>query len=168
MIIYGTAFHVGDDVTTDLIISPQDRADDPAILAAHCLAAIDPAIAEQVHEGDVVLAGWSFGSGPDPDMAALSLRALGFGAVICSSAAASFVEAAAACALPVLTCPEAAARIAQGTVVRIDLESGRIDDRATGEQFSAPPPSPEVRTAVRGAQLLSRMRQVVEEEGFDG
>src|SRR5688500_4339045 len=100
MILYGTTHRVGDDVTAADIIAPQWRdADDPAVLAAHCLEAADPTIAERAQEGDVLLAGRGFGGSleqgdPDYDLAALALQAAGFAAVVCVSAAPGFVEAA--------------------------------------------------------------------------
>ena len=168
MILYATTHRVGDAITTDDIIAPEWRASgDPATLAAHCLAGVDPAIAERAREGDALLAGRDFGAGAEPDVAALALQAVGLAAIVCSSADAGFVAAAADFGLPVLVCPAAAA-IAEGMVVRIDLARGRIEDRASGAIFDAPPCAPELIAAVRRAQLLARMRRVVEEEGFDG
>src|SRR5262245_13413947 len=87
MILYGTAHRVGDAITTDDIIAPEWRAsDDPAALAAHCLAGLAPAVADRAREGDLLLAGRDFGAGPEPDVAALALQAAGFAAVICASA----------------------------------------------------------------------------------
>jgi 3-isopropylmalate/(R)-2-methylmalate dehydratase small subunit len=168
MILYATTHRVGDAITTDDIIAPEWRASgDPAALAAHCLAGVAPAVAERVREGDALLAGRDFGAGAEPDVAALALQAVGFAAVICSSADPGFVSTAADFGLPVLVCPAAAA-IAEGMVVRIDLARGRIEDRATGALYETPPCTPDLIAAVRRAQLLSRMRRVVEEEGFDG
>jgi 3-isopropylmalate/(R)-2-methylmalate dehydratase small subunit len=169
MVLYGTAHRVGASVRADAIIAPEHwAADDPALLAAHCLATVDPAIAEQAREGDLLLAGHSFGAGPEPKIAVLALQAVGFSAVICASADAEFVEAAEAYGLPVLICPAASSAIAPGVVVRLDLANGRITDRATGAVYQAPPVAPTLVAAVRRAQLLTRMRRVVEEEGFDG
>jgi 3-isopropylmalate/(R)-2-methylmalate dehydratase small subunit len=169
MILYGTTHRVGDDVTTNDIIAPEWRAaDDPAVLAAHCLAGVDPVIAERAREGDLLLAGRGFGGGPEPDAAALALQAAGFAAVVCVTADPSFVAAAATYGLPVLISPAAAAAITAGTVVRLDLARGRIEDRASGAVYDAPPCPPALIDAARRAQLLARMRRVVEEEGFDG
>jgi 3-isopropylmalate/(R)-2-methylmalate dehydratase small subunit len=169
MVLYGTTYRVGDGITTDAIIAPEHRADaDPAWLAALCLAGVDPAIAERAGEGDVLLAGADFGAGPDPEIAVLALQAAGFAAIVCASAAAGFVAAAEAYGLPALACPAAVSGIAPGGVARVDLASGRIADRATGQVYQAPPCAPALVDAVRRAQLLARMRRVVEEEGFDG
>jgi hypothetical protein len=52
--------------------------------------------------------------------------------------------------------------------VRLDLAGGRITDRASGESYAVPACAPALVDRVRRAQLLSRMRRVVEEEGYDG
>ncbi len=169
MILYGTTHRVGDGITTAAIIAPEHQADaDPAWLAAHCLAGVDPAIAEAAREGDVLLAGASFGAGPEAEIAVLALQAAGFAAIVCAAADAGFVAAAEAYGLPVLICPAAVAIIAPGGVVRLDLAGGRITDRANGEIYQAPPCAPTLVDMVRRAQLLARMRRVVEEEGYDG
>jgi 3-isopropylmalate/(R)-2-methylmalate dehydratase small subunit len=168
MILYGTTHRVGDNVTTDDIIAPELRgACDPALLSAHCLSAIAPAIAEAAREGDLLLAGHGFGRGGDPETAVLALQALGFAAVICASADPGLVETAAAYGLPVLI-SSAAAGIAPGAIARVDLASGTIADRSNGAVYQATPCPPELIAAARRAQLLARMRRVVEEEGFEG
>ena len=98
----------------------------------------------------------------------LALQAVGFAAIICVTADDGFVEAATIYGLPVLLCPAAVAAIMPGGVVRIDLARGQLTDRATGAVFQAPPVAPALVDAVRRAQLLTRMRRVVEEEGYDG
>ena len=169
MVIYGTTHRIGNDVTTERIIAPEYHdTGDPALLAGHCLEAVDPALAEQVAEGDVLLAGVGFGAGDDVDVAVLALQALGVAAVICISAATSFVAAAEQYGLPVLAAPAAVAALSPGTVVRIDLERGTITDRTSGARFACMPASPNLLAAVRRAALLGLMRRVVEEEGFDG
>jgi 3-isopropylmalate/(R)-2-methylmalate dehydratase small subunit len=156
-------------ITTDDIIAPEWRgADDPATLAAHCLATVAPAVAEQAREGDLLLAGRDFGAGAEPEGAVLALQAAGFAAVVCESAASGFVVAAEGYGLPVLISPTAVAALTAGGVVRLDLVRGRIEDRATGAVYHAPPCAPELVAGVRRAQLLTQMRRVVEEEGFDG
>ena len=168
MVLYGTARRVGDNVATDDILAPEQRgADDPATLAAHCLAALDPSIAEAARDGDVLLAGSNFGRGDAPEPAVLALQAAGFAAVVAASADAAFAATAAEYGLPVLESPATSA-IAAGHVVRLDLAAGTITDRDTGAHFSTAPCAPELVAAVRRAQLLVRMRRVVEEEGFDG
>src|SRR6187402_1043478 len=113
MILYGTTHRIGDGITTAAIIAPEHRAEpDPAWLAAHCLAGVDPAFAEAAREGDVLLAGKDFGAGPDAEIAVLALQAAGFAATICATAAPDFVAAAEAYGLPVIISPAAVIAIA--------------------------------------------------------
>jgi 3-isopropylmalate dehydratase small subunit len=168
MIHYGTTHRVGDAISTTHIIAPEHRADDPATLAAHCLQAVDAGLSEQVADGDVLMAGHGFGAGDDAESAVLALQALGVAAIMAASAAPSFVDAAHAYGLPVIIAPAAVGGIEAASVVRIDFEHGTITDRANGTVYHAPLIPPDVVAAVQRAQLLQRMRRVVEEEGYDG
>jgi|HigsolmetaAR201D_1030396.scaffolds.fasta_scaffold04796_9 3-isopropylmalate/(R)-2-methylmalate dehydratase small subunit len=169
MVLTGYAHRIGDNITTDAIIAPTwHDADDPAVLAAQCLADVDPHLAEAVRPGDLLLAGQSFGGGDAQEIAVLALQALGFVAVICASADDAMIEMAHIYGLPIVICPEAVAAIGAGAVVRLDLTRGQIDVRDTGQRFSAPPSPPQVVEAVRRAQLLAATRRVVESEGYDG
>lgn len=168
MVLYGTTHRVGDGVTTAQIIAPDGRSDDPAQLAAHCLVAIDPALAEQIGEGDLLLTGRDFGTGDDAEIAVLALRALGLAAIVCASSAPRFVETAESYGLPVIVSAKAVAAIAPGTVARVDLERGTLTDRTTNAVYPFPACSPALVAATRRATLLQRMRRVVEDEGFDG
>lgn len=168
MVLYGTLHRLGDNITTEQIIAPSQRSENPAELAAHCLASVDPGLAEHAAEGDMLLAGQDFGAGDDPEIAVLALQALGIAAVICRSAARTFVEVAEQYGMPVIEMPEAVETLSVGAVVRLDLERGELRDRSSNERFRFPPASPALLAAVRRATLLSRMRRVVEDEGFDG
>lgn len=167
MVLYSTTHRVGDYVTTAQIIAPAQRADDPATLAAFCLAAVDATLADRVRDGDLLLAGHGFGAGDDPETAVLALQALGFAAVVCASADSAFVAAAHASGLPVLVAPDAVT-LEPGGGVRLDLARGTITERASGAVYRAATCPPEVIAAVQRAQLLNRMRRVVEDEGYDG
>src|SRR5439155_16997091 len=111
----GTTHRVGDKITADDIIAPDWRgADDPATLAAHCLATVAPAVAEQVREGDMLLAGRDFGAGAEPEGAVLALQGAGFAAVVCESADSGFVLTAEGYGLPVLISPTAVVALTAG------------------------------------------------------
>lgn len=168
MIVYGTVHRVGNGITTAQIVAPDQRNADPAQLAAACLAAIDPMLAERVAPNDLLVAGAAFGAGNDPESAVLALQALGFGAVLADSAAESFVAVAEAYGLPVIIAPDLVAQLASGTSLRLDLAHGTVTDRATNQRFTVPPASPALLAAVRRALLLAGTRRMVEEEGFEG
>lgn len=166
MVLYGYLHRVGNSITTDDIIDPIYRTDDPAMLAAYCLASINAAIAERTQHGDVLVAGRDFGTGSETEHAVLALQAVGFAAVICVSASPAFIETATRYGLPVLVAAYAVPYLTPGGLVRLDLASGTISDRDTSAQFTVPPVSPDLLNAVRRAHILSRTRKMAEDEGF--
>ncbi|NOK59751.1 MAG: hypothetical protein GFH27_549285n275 [Chloroflexi bacterium AL-W] len=169
MVLYGTTHWVGDGITTAQIIAPEHREiDDPAVLAAECLATVDPHLAEHVRDGDVLLTGHDFGCGDHADRAVLSLQAVGFVALVCASVAPTFEQAATLYGLPILTSAEASNALVPGYVARLDLVRGIIKPHNSDTTFATHPCTPEVIATVQRLQLLRYMRQVVEEEGFDG
>ncbi|HEU4325355.1 MAG TPA: hypothetical protein VFS21_19585 [Roseiflexaceae bacterium] len=168
MVIYGYIHRLGDGVTAEQIIAPEWREEDPAALAAHCLEAVDPQLPERVRPGDLLLAGRGFGAGEGQETAVLALQAAGFVALVCADADPDFVGQAAVYGLPVLIAAEAVAGLPAGALARLDLARGTLADRESGAAFPVPVPPPAVLDAFRRALLLNRMRQVVEEEGFDG
>ncbi len=167
MILTGYIFRIEQDLTPDQIIAPAyANSGDPALLAAHCLAAVDPALAELVREGDILVLAGQLHDGAGSEIAVLALQALGFAAIICNAAASDLRELAGVYGLPVLICAEATALLAPGNIARLDLEHGRIEERETGQAWRVAPCDATLIAAVRRAQLLFRMRRVVEDEGF--
>jgi hypothetical protein len=68
--------------------------------------------------------------------------------------------------LSVLIQATAATALPAGQIVRIDLERGVIEERATNLVWRSAPCPPEVIAATRRNQLLLQMRRIVEDEGF--
>lgn len=167
MILTGYALRVEQDLTPAAILAPAHAtAGDPALLAAHCLETVDPRLAEQAREGDILAVRGRLAGGAGAEAAVLALQALGIAAVICAEADPALRDLAGGYGLPLLAQPAAAAAIAPGAIVRIDLERGSVAERETGAVWECAPCPPEVVAAARRAQLLARMRRVVEDEGF--
>ena len=169
MILTGYTHHIGVPLPATAIIAPEHAGSgDPAELAAHCLETVDPALAGEVREGDILVVAAAIGAGDGAEPAVLSLQAVGFAAIVCAEADATFVELAQSYGLPVLVCPEAALSVPDGVLVRLDLARGAIEERTTGARWNCPPTAQEMLEAASRAQLLSRTRRVVEDEGLAG
>jgi 3-isopropylmalate dehydratase small subunit len=172
MVIIGYARRIDQNVSPGVILAPDVAAiADPALFAAHCLERIDPALAEQVCEGDILVLGGQFAEDvstttTSADDAVLALQALGIAAVVCVGAAVPLLALAGSYGLPLLAHGEAAASIQSGDIVRLDLERGTIEDQAAGKIWQGEPCSPACIAAARRAQMLARMRRIVEDEGF--
>lgn len=167
MILTGYTHRIATDAPCRAIIAAEyANSGDPALLAAHSLEALDPHFAERAREGDVLVVVGAVGAGEGAEPAVLALQAVGVAAVVCAAADDTFAELAATYGLAVLVCPPAAEQLAGGSLLRVDLASGTIEDRAHGRRWGSIDLPPALPAAARRAQLLARTRRVVDEEGF--
>jgi 3-isopropylmalate/(R)-2-methylmalate dehydratase small subunit len=135
---YGRAFVFGDGIDTD-VLAPGIYMKHPiAVIARHCLEAVDPHFAANVRQGDVVVAGRSFGIGSSREQAAEALKHLGVAAVIARSFGGIFYRNALNLGLPALVC-DAVEHIGAGDLVRVDPATGFIHDKTRGVTISARP-----------------------------
>jgi 3-isopropylmalate/(R)-2-methylmalate dehydratase small subunit len=92
-----------------------------------------------VRRGDLVVAGENFGCGSSREVAPITLKGAGIGAVIAKSFARIFFRNSINIGLPALECPEAAADIKDGDELSIDLAAGRIQNLTQGKTYQAEP-----------------------------
>lgn len=166
MILTGYARRVDAHLSPAALINPSlvEDGGDPALLAAACLAEVDQDFALRVREGDLlVINGVLEGSG-DCELAIVALQAVGIAAIICQQVATEMVAVADRCGLPILSAPAAVPLLDEGTLLRLDLEHGVVE--GGGTRYEVAPLAKPTLEMVRRVQLLSRMRRVVEEEGF--
>jgi len=151
---------LGDNINTDVIIPGRyNVTTDRAELAKHCLCEILPEFAQQVQPGDVIMAGHNFGCGSSREHAPSSILGNGIKVVIARSFARIFYRNAVNIGLPVLVCEEAVLASEDGQQVEVDLESGRITNVTTGQQFQAEPLTPFVARIVAAGGIVNYIRQ---------
>ncbi len=152
-------FKFKDNIDTDVIIPARYlNTSDPAELARHCMEDADAAFAASVKSGDIIVAGRNFGCGSSREHAPLAIKACGVSCVIAASFARIFYRNALNIALPILECPEAAARIEAGHDVSVDFSTGVIADRTTGKMFRAEPFPPFMRDLIAAGGLAEYVR----------
>ncbi len=131
-------FKYQDNVDTDVIIPARYlNAPDPAELAKHCMEDIDAAFAENVAEGDIIVAGFNFGCGSSREHAPIAIKASGVKCVIAKSFARIFYRNAINIGLPILECPEAADAIEAGDAISVDFSTGVITNETKGQTYQA-------------------------------
>jgi 3-isopropylmalate/(R)-2-methylmalate dehydratase small subunit len=136
----GKAHTYGDNIDTDVIIPARYlNTSEASELAAHCMEDVDAAFAARVQSGDILVGGRNFGCGSSREHAPLAIKASGVACVIAESFARIFYRNALNIALPILECPAAARAISAGDEVSVDLETGEIVDKTTGQTFAAEP-----------------------------
>jgi 3-isopropylmalate dehydratase small subunit len=160
MQIKGQAWKFGDDVDTDAIIPARYlNTTDPEALAAHCMEDADPNFVNVVKPGDILVAGKNFGCGSSREHAPIAIKAVGVGCVVASSFARIFYRNAFNMGLPILECPEAAAAIASGDLLEIDLDRGAIRDVTRQEEYQANPIPPFMQKLIEAGGLIPYVQQ---------
>ena len=165
MRLSGKAWKFGDDVNTDLIIPGKYlELTDPQEMAKHAMEGADPTFVDRFNAGDLIVGGRNFGCGSSREHAPLALKYAGAGAVIAESYARIFFRNCINLGLPALTSPQAASAIQDGDEVRIDLETGEIENLTRPFRCSAPPLSAFLVQIIEAGGLTGYVRSRVDAE----
>lgn len=136
--LHGRVWKYGPNINTDVIIPGRYcHITDPAELATHCMADLDPEFVDKIAPGDIVVAGANFGCGSSREVAPLSIKASGIAAVVAPSFARIFYRNAINIGFPIFESGEAFEEIDEGDEVEIDPGTGVIRDLTKGTQFQA-------------------------------
>jgi 3-isopropylmalate/(R)-2-methylmalate dehydratase small subunit len=134
----GTVFRYNDNVDTDVIIPARYCTSfTVAELSPHALEDLDPTFVERVQQGDFIVAGNNFGCGSSRENAPIAIKGAGVACVIAKSFARIFYRNSINIGLPILECPDAVEGIEEGDQIRIDLESGTIENLTRGGSWQA-------------------------------
>jgi 3-isopropylmalate/(R)-2-methylmalate dehydratase small subunit len=155
MIFRGRAWKYGDSVNTDVIFPGKYTYTlrTPEEIAPHALEDLDPEFARNVRPGDIVVAGRNWGCGSSREQAATCLVANGVGAVVAASFSRIFFRNAWINGLAAVACPQAAAAIAAGDTVEVDLDACRV--LCPAGEFPFPPLSPALREILDAGGLVA-------------
>lgn len=155
MSIQGKTHKYLDNVDTDVIIPARYlNSADPAELARHCMEDIDKDFVVNVRPGDIIVARQNFGCGSSREHAPLAIKASGVALVIARSFARIFYRNALNIGLPILECPQAD-EIQAGDELRVDLDSGSIENLTQGVTYAAEPFPPFLRNIIDKGGLLA-------------
>jgi 3-isopropylmalate/(R)-2-methylmalate dehydratase small subunit len=132
-VLTGRAWAFADDLAAAEILPERFGALPPAQAAAHLFADLDPTLAAQLADGDVLVAGQWLGRGSAAAAAAHALQAAGVIAVVAASFAAGFAEALLAAGLPPLEV-DAPAIFHTGQRMRLNLEGATIANLSSGDR----------------------------------
>ena len=154
----GRVWRFGDNLNTDVLAPGAYMKFGIEEIARHCLEAIEPRFAKEVQPGDVLVAGRNCGTGSSREQAPQALKHLGVAALVAESFAGLFYRNALNLGLPALVCAEAK-RIRADDRLRVDAESGRIDNLTTGETIACEPIPPHLMQMIRDGGLLPHLEK---------
>ena len=153
-------YKYGDNVDTDVIIPARYlNAPDEKSLASHCMKDIDADFASTVEPGDIIVAGANFGCGSSREHAPLAIKACGVKCVIAPSFARIFYRNAINVGLPALEIGDDVEKIKAGDILSIDLDTGKIVDKTTGDTFQAPPLPGFIQDIAKAGGLINYVKE---------
>ena len=160
MKLEGKVFKYGDNVDTDVIIPARYlNTSDPDELAAHCMEDLDENFSEEVETGDIIVAGKNFGSGSSREHAPLAIKSAGISCVIAESFARIFYRNSINIGLPILESPEAARAIEEGSQLKVDLDTGKIEDLTENKTYQAEPFPEFMQSIIKDGGLIEHVKK---------
>lgn len=158
----GTAHKVGEHIDTDAIIPARFLVtSDAKELGANCMAGLEPDWVKRVKPGDIMVAGRNFGCGSSREHAPIAIKASGIQLVIADSFARIFYRNSIDIGLPIIECPAAAKAIRDGDEVAVHLDTGVIENRTTGERFTAAPFPPFIQKIIAVGGIENFVREKI-------
>lgn len=135
-IITGRVWRFGDNIDTDLIIPARYlNTSNPHELAKHIMEDADPDFPKKIRPGDIIVAGYNFGSGSSREHAPIALKAAGVSATIAKSFARIFYRNSFNMGLPIFELIESD-EINEGDLIKINLDKGIIHNIDTGKDYT--------------------------------
>ncbi len=159
MTVQGTVHKYGDNVDTDVIIPARYlNTSSHEELASHCMEDIDRDFVKRVKSGDIMVAEKNFGCGSSREHAPIAIKASGIACVIASTFARIFYRNAINIGLAILECDEAARNIRPGDEVRVDFDTGVIENLTTHQTYQAQPFPPFIQNIIQKGGLLNAIQ----------
>ncbi len=154
----GRVWILGDNVDTDQLCPGKYLGImDPKVWAEHTLEATYPRFNKEAKAGDLIVAGRNFGCGSSREHAPQALKTRGISAAVADSFARIFYRNAINIGLPVIECPGAARRAAEGEELAVDMAGGTLTT-ARGEVLHFIPLPPNILAILEAGGLVKKLR----------
>ena len=156
---HGIVHKYGDNVDTDVIIPARYlNTADHKELASHCMEDIDAQFTAKVKPGDIMVGGANFGCGSSREHAPIAIKESGISCVIAKTFARIFFRNSINIGLAILECDEAARDIRDGDQVKVDFDTGLIENLTTGRTYQAEPFPPFIQNIIEKGGLLNSIQ----------
>ena len=164
MFVQSTVIRYGDHVDTDVIIPARYlNTTDPAELAAHCMEDLDSDFKRKSETSRIIVAGRNFGCGSSREHAPIAIKASGIQLVIADSFARIFYRNSIDIGLPIMLMLDYGTyyEFRDGDEVAVHLDTGVIEDRTTGERFTAAPFPPFIQKIIAVGGIENFVREKI-------
>ena len=134
----GTAWIIGDDINTDLILPGAAFLMPVEEQVKYCFSANRPGWVDEMQPGDIVVAGRNFGLGSARPIGNVFAR-LGVAGIIAASFNGLGLRNSANYGIHVLPCPDATQIISDGERIAVDWQAGTVRSLSRGGETSGKP-----------------------------
>ena len=121
-------------------------------------AAYRPGWAEQVRQGDILIAGRNFGAGSSRPAAEI-LRVLGISAIVAETISGIFFRNCINYALPAMECPGVLDAVSEGDIVRVDIAEGTLSNTRSGQTLRAAKMPPMLLDIIRAGGTYDQLKR---------
>ena len=157
--IKGKAFVFGKNIDTDQIYPGRFvELTEVEDIKKYAMYGADEKFTKKFIAGDIIVADTNFGCGSSREHAAITLKAVGVGAVIAESFGRIFFRNAINLGIPAIVCKGIAGSVAENDVLEVDLTSGLIKNLTSGKEFKAVPMSPYIMNILENGGIKSMLK----------
>lgn len=162
MIVKGKVWKFGDDIDTDQIYPGKYLPlTDKEEMAHHAMEGTEKGaeFLNNVHCGDIIVAGKNFGCGSSREHAPVAIKGIGISVVIAESFARIFHRNCVNTGLPILIL-EPTAELSDGDILEVDVTSGSIKNKTKNQLLQAATLSTLELEIMRAGGLLSYLKHI--------
>jgi 3-isopropylmalate/(R)-2-methylmalate dehydratase small subunit len=124
---------------------------------------VNPQFASQVQEGDVMVAGKTFGCGSIREAAPIAIKYAGISAVVAESFARIFFRNAVAIGLPVIECSDIALYTEEGDMLEIDIEGAVVRNITRNKTLKAKPLPAEMLEVLGKGGIIPILKEIAKQ-----
>ncbi|MDU4959297.1 MAG: 3-isopropylmalate dehydratase small subunit [Sporomusaceae bacterium] len=158
--VRGKTFVFGENIDTDQIYPGRFvELTDVEDVAKHAMEGVDSSFVKAFQKGDIIVAATNFGCGSSREHAAITLKAVGAGAILAESFGRIFYRNAINLGVPLLVCPEISKVVNQGDSVSVDIKTGNVVNETTGATAQAQPMSEYVMNILASGGIKPLIKQ---------
>ncbi len=160
-VITGKAWKFGSNIDTDQIypgiyVELTEMED----IRKHAMSGSEePDLAQKFKPGEIIVAGTNFGCGSSREHAAMTLKGIGVGAVLAESFGRIFFRNAINLGIPLVICPGISKEVRKGDELKINFETGLVENQTTGKTMKAVPLSQYVMNILKSGGIKNLVRE---------
>jgi 3-isopropylmalate/(R)-2-methylmalate dehydratase small subunit len=160
-VIRGKAFVYGPNIDTDQIYPGRYlELTNPEDVGKHAMEGVDPGFVKEFKPGEIIVASTNFGCGSSREHAAVTLKAVGVGAVLASSFGRIFYRNAINLGIPLVVCPNIHEIVKRGDLLSVDFSTGRATNQTTGATAQAQPLSDYILKILENGGIKPMIRKI--------